>query len=146
MPSLRLRLRRTVSESVSASRLSPYPSSLSLSAAGALNAGLQIRPRRVASETSGRRVLADIEWWRILDGQHEEGEESASGNGNGDENENDQNSSVADLQPALNEAMQESFTPTTTTGMIDPIDEASAVLGGPDALQGVSSLCVKLLK
>ncbi|KAL5511612.1 hypothetical protein ACEPAH_4829 [Sanghuangporus vaninii] len=141
MPSLR----RTVSESASPARMSPYPSSLSLSVAGALNAGVPIRPRRVASETSGRRVLADIEWWRILDGQQEE-EGSATGNGN--ENENDQNTSsgsVAELQPALEDAMQESYPSATATTqgsavMIDPLDEASAVLGGPDALQGASSL------
>ncbi|KAL5533107.1 hypothetical protein ACEPAF_4883 [Sanghuangporus sanghuang] len=141
MPSLR----RTVSESASPARMSPYPSSLSLSAAGALNAGVPIRPRRVASETPGRRVLADIEWWRILDGQQEE-EGNATGNGN--ENENDQNTSsgsVAELQPALEDAMQESYTSATATTqgtavMIDSVDEASAVLGGPDASQGASSL------
>ncbi len=64
MPSLR----RTVSSP--AVRPSPYPTTLSVgnsSSAVAAN-----RPRRTNSETAGRRVLADIDWWRVLDGQQAE--------------------------------------------------------------------------
>jgi hypothetical protein len=65
MPSLR----RTVSSP--AVRSSPYPTSLS-----AANSGPVTRPghghrRSSGSETSSRRVLADIEWWRVTDGQHD---------------------------------------------------------------------------
>ncbi|KAH8117390.1 hypothetical protein DFH11DRAFT_1007512 [Phellopilus nigrolimitatus] len=75
MPSLR---RTTSSPMV---RASPYPATLSLSASGALNAGLLNRPRRVVSDTGRRRVLADIEWWRVLDGQHSEDNESEQDHG-----------------------------------------------------------------
>ena len=79
MPSLR----RTFSDSYSNPRSSPYPSALSLSASGALNANNgsgSMRMRRAASgsETSTRRVLADIEWWRVTPGQQSEPEENAS--------------------------------------------------------------------
>ncbi|KLO18623.1 hypothetical protein SCHPADRAFT_993503 [Schizopora paradoxa] len=73
MPSLR----RTVSTPLV--RTSPYPSSLSASAAqvNAINGGAgstATRPRRCTSgsDTIRRRVLADIEWWRVLDGQQPE--------------------------------------------------------------------------
>ena len=133
MPSLR----RSVSESASTSRASPYPTSLSLSAAGALNAGVPIRPRRVASETSRRRPLADIEWWRIQDGQQEE-------NDAGNENVPDR---VAELQGSLTEAMQDtSATAPAVPGAaaeVDSVDDASAAIASPDAPQGVSSLSVQ---
>ncbi|KAF9448014.1 hypothetical protein P691DRAFT_801424 [Macrolepiota fuliginosa MF-IS2] len=57
MPSLR----RTASSPVV--RSSPYSSSLSSTAVRARN------NRRAASETVGRRVLADIDWWRVTEGQ-----------------------------------------------------------------------------
>ncbi|TDL27408.1 hypothetical protein BD410DRAFT_418611 [Rickenella mellea] len=64
MPSLR----RTVSSP--AVRPSPYPTTLSVGiSSSAVGAN---RPRRTNSETAGRRVLADIDWWRVLDGQHAE--------------------------------------------------------------------------
>jgi len=67
MPSLR---RTLSSPSV---RSSPYQTNLSNNA----NVGPGGRshghmPRRSSgSETSGRRVLADIEWWRVVDGQRD---------------------------------------------------------------------------
>ncbi|KIM65336.1 hypothetical protein SCLCIDRAFT_542502 [Scleroderma citrinum Foug A] len=65
MPSLR---RSASSPSV---RSSPYP--LSLSSASALSSRARMggqQPRRSSgSDTSERRVLADIEWWRVADGQ-----------------------------------------------------------------------------
>lgn len=73
MPSLR----RT--NSTPLVRASPYPMSLSLSASSAQNATTALRQRRVnsATETARRRVLADIEWWRVVDGQHEQTEDAA---------------------------------------------------------------------
>ncbi|KAF4576692.1 hypothetical protein EYR40_000941 [Pleurotus pulmonarius] len=65
MPSLR---RTFSSPSV---RSSPYPSSLSSSQAGARAHGHGHR-RSSGSETSSRRVLADIEWWRVSGGQQEQ--------------------------------------------------------------------------
>ncbi|KAI0320126.1 hypothetical protein OF83DRAFT_1081835 [Amylostereum chailletii] len=57
MPSLR----RTISSP--SVRPSPYPSSLSLAARNPV-------PRRSSgSDTSSRRVLADIDWWRVEEGQ-----------------------------------------------------------------------------
>lgn len=64
MPSLR---RTFSSPSV---RSSPYPSSLSSSQAGARAHGHGHR-RSSGSETSSRRVLADIEWWRVSGGQRD---------------------------------------------------------------------------
>lgn len=61
--------RRTVSDSYSNQRSSPYPSSLSLSASTALNNSTRLRRAASGSETSSRRVLADIEWWRVTQGQ-----------------------------------------------------------------------------
>ena len=67
MPSLR---RTTSSPSV---RSSPYPTSLSLAARNPV-------PRRASgSDVSSRRVLAEIDWWRVEEGQKElaAGEEEA---------------------------------------------------------------------
>lgn len=67
MPSLRR------SFSSSSVRSSPYPSSLSNSSsnnARARVAGHGFR-RSSDSEASERRVLADIEWWRVSDGQRD---------------------------------------------------------------------------
>ncbi|KAI9571484.1 hypothetical protein HD554DRAFT_2076589 [Boletus coccyginus] len=65
MPSLR---RSFSSPSV---RSSPYPSSLSSSIPSAVRArATALHPRRSSgSATAERRVLADIEWWRVYDGQ-----------------------------------------------------------------------------
>ncbi|KAJ3904417.1 hypothetical protein F5879DRAFT_72384 [Lentinula edodes] len=67
MPSLR----RTVSSP--AVRSSPYPT---LSSSGQLSSGPATRPghshrRPSGSEIATRRVLADIEWWRVTDGQRD---------------------------------------------------------------------------
>ncbi|KDQ60775.1 hypothetical protein JAAARDRAFT_561428 [Jaapia argillacea MUCL 33604] len=66
MPSLR----RTISSpSLSRSaRSAPYPS-LGLTGANRVNGHV---PRRTSgSETSTRRVLADIDWWKVMDGQRD---------------------------------------------------------------------------
>jgi len=65
MPSLR---RSFSSPSV---RSSPYPSSLSSSIPSGVRARATApHPRRSSgSATAERRVLADIEWWRVYDGQ-----------------------------------------------------------------------------
>ena len=65
MPSLR---RTTSSPAV---RSSPYPSSLSSSSHN-LNTMGGNRPKRTVSDSMTRRVLADIEWWRVFDGQQQE--------------------------------------------------------------------------
>jgi hypothetical protein len=62
MPSLRR------SFSTSSARSSPYHATSSSS--GSRVRG-HARRRSSASETSGRRVLADIEWWRVVDGQRD---------------------------------------------------------------------------
>ncbi|KAJ7273289.1 hypothetical protein C8J57DRAFT_1063467 [Mycena rebaudengoi] len=66
MPSLR---RTLSSPSV---RTAPYPALLSAASAapGLRNHGNGHR-RSTGSETSNRRVLADIEWWRVADGQRD---------------------------------------------------------------------------
>lgn len=63
MPSLR---RTFSSPSV---RSSPYPTALSISSAHG-SARVNGHRRSSGSESSGRRVLADLEWWRVVDGQH----------------------------------------------------------------------------
>lgn len=65
MPSLR---RSFSSPSV---RSSPYPSTLSTTNPSSIRArATPIHPRRSSgSATADRRVLADIEWWRVYDGQ-----------------------------------------------------------------------------
>ncbi|KAF5386929.1 hypothetical protein D9615_001555 [Tricholomella constricta] len=78
MPSLR---RTASSPSV---RSSPYPALSS-----AVNGGLGSRGgghrRSSGSETSTRRVLADIEWWRIIDGQCDTDADQESENRNRDQ-------------------------------------------------------------
>lgn len=64
MPSLR----RTISSP--SVRSSPYPSLSSAVNGGPGSRGNGHR-RSSGSETSGRRVLADIEWWRVADGQRD---------------------------------------------------------------------------
>ncbi|KAH0830625.1 hypothetical protein J3R83DRAFT_2080 [Lanmaoa asiatica] len=65
MPSLR---RSFSSPSV---RSSPYPSSISPAVPSSIRArAAPLHPRRSSgSATAERRVLADIEWWRVYDGQ-----------------------------------------------------------------------------
>lgn len=66
MPSLR----RTISSP--SVRSSPYPAVLSnASNSGAGRVHGHGHRRSSGSETSGRRVLADIEWWRVVDGQRD---------------------------------------------------------------------------
>lgn len=66
MPSLR---RTFSSPSV---RSSPYPTAFSNSSAhGSARVNGHPYRRSSGSETSGRRVLADLEWWRVIDGQHD---------------------------------------------------------------------------
>lgn len=66
MPSLR---RTFSSPSV---RSSPYPSAFSNSTnVGSGRVNGHGNRRSSGSETSGRRVLADLEWWRVVDGQHD---------------------------------------------------------------------------
>jgi hypothetical protein len=84
MPSLR----RSFSSSSARSNSSPYRSALSN---GVRNHGHR---RSSGSETSGRRVLADIEWWRVVDGQREESQES-------DDRERDENHQVQLAEQAL---------------------------------------------
>ncbi|KAH9043274.1 hypothetical protein EDB85DRAFT_1885629 [Lactarius pseudohatsudake] len=79
MPSLR----RTLS--TPSVRVSPYPSLISRSQ----------RPHRRSSgsDLSARKVLGDIDWWRVADGQREKNEEEEGGEGEGDE-EGDEATSV----------------------------------------------------
>jgi hypothetical protein len=59
-------LRRTFSSP--SVRPSPYPTGLS-NGSGRVH-GHRNR-RSTGSETSNRKVLADLEWWRVVDGQHD---------------------------------------------------------------------------
>lgn len=77
MPSLR---RSSTSSSV---RSSPYPSTVPGGTRGRARGPERRRPS--GSETSVRRVLADIEWWRVVDGQRDPEHES-----NDSENEENQ--------------------------------------------------------
>ncbi|KAF9469348.1 hypothetical protein BDZ94DRAFT_1244258 [Collybia nuda] len=79
MPSLR---RSMSSPSV---RSSPYPllSSAVNSAAGSRGNGHR---RSSGSETNSRRVLADIEWWRVADGQRDSDADQESEDHNRDQN------------------------------------------------------------
>ncbi|KAK0210956.1 hypothetical protein DFS33DRAFT_1378930 [Desarmillaria ectypa] len=78
MPSLR----RTFSSP--AVRSSPYPSASEH--AGSSNRGHGGGHRRSSgSETIGRRVLADIEWWRVVDGQRDLDAEQESEDANRDQ-------------------------------------------------------------
>ncbi|KZT26375.1 hypothetical protein NEOLEDRAFT_1147404 [Neolentinus lepideus HHB14362 ss-1] len=71
MPSLR---RTFSSPSVRSARSAPYPS---IGMASATRTNGHVPRRTSGSETVSRRVLADIEWWRVLDGQREVDQESA---------------------------------------------------------------------
>jgi hypothetical protein len=61
-------LRRTFSSP--SVRPSPYPTGLSHSHGGSGRVYGHGNRRSSGSETSRRRVLADLEWWRVVDGQH----------------------------------------------------------------------------
>ncbi|KAF9052173.1 hypothetical protein BDP27DRAFT_1433897 [Rhodocollybia butyracea] len=77
MPSLR----RSVSSPVVHARSSPYPTLSSSNSGPATRPGHSHR-RSSGSETATRRVLADIEWWRVSEGQRDleavEAEEDSS--------------------------------------------------------------------
>lgn len=72
MPSLRRTVSSPSVRSSLTARSSPYPTSLS----SAANSGPATRPghghrRSSGSDTATRRVLADIEWWRVTEGQRD---------------------------------------------------------------------------
>lgn len=118
-------------------RSNPYPSSLSLSAAHALNAGGPHRPRRSASDSNGRRVLADIEWWRVMDGQEPRQTTTLPARVSHDENTEVQldaiNASLvnAGIEP-LDEQVLRASRPAT-------VDDDNVVAGLPEGSQGVSN-------
>jgi hypothetical protein len=62
-------LRRTFSSP--SVRPSPYPLGLSNSNVGSGRVYGHRHRRSSGSDTSTRRVLADLEWWRVVDGQHD---------------------------------------------------------------------------
>ena len=62
-------LRRTFSSP--SVRSSPYPLGLSNSNVGSGRVYGHGHRRSSGSETTNRRVLADLEWWRVVDGQHD---------------------------------------------------------------------------
>ena len=130
-------LRRSVSTPVGSMRSNPYPSSLSLSAAHALNAGGPHRPRRSASDSNGRRVLADIEWWRVMDGQEPRQTTTLPARVSHDENTEVQldaiNASLvnAGIEP-LDEQVLRASRPAT-------VDDDNVVAGLPEGSQGVSN-------
>lgn len=66
-------------------RSSPYPSLSNAvnSAAGSRGNGHR---RSSGSETTSRRVLADIEWWRVADGQRDSDADQESEEHNRDQN------------------------------------------------------------
>lgn len=122
MPSLR---RIHSSPSV---RASPYPSSLSSSSAISSYVAVAPRlgPRRTASDSYRRRVLADIEWWRVLDGQHVQGQESVP--------QLDQAQvpqlGTDDVEPSsgvVEQARTELLTPSTPVIQPAPVTDASEV-------------------
>ncbi|KAF5389885.1 hypothetical protein D9757_003633 [Collybiopsis confluens] len=112
MPSLR----RTMSSP--AVRSSPYPT---LSSAAHLNTGPLTRPahghrRSSGSDTSTRRVLADIEWWRVTEGQRDfeaEAEQDVHGRSPQSPTENLMDSLeglVSPVWPGFSECLPELFT------------------------------------
>jgi len=80
MPSLR---RTFSSPSV---RSTPYPSLSNAVNAAQVGRGNGHR-RSSGSEISSRRVLADIEWWRVADGQHDLDADQESEDRNRDQNQ-----------------------------------------------------------
>ena len=96
MPSLR----RTASNP-SVVRSSPYRSLSSL--AGAQVARSQGRRRSSGSDITSRRVLADIDWWTVTDGQCENGSgDYVEGRQTNDDNENNVTAGVASSNASLN--------------------------------------------
>ena len=115
MPSLR----RTASNPTVRASPYHYPSNLAAGGTSAANAtGTATRLRRACSgaePSSGRRgrvVLADIEWWRVLDGQQPEPEDEESGD---DVNANANNVDEEDAAHG---------------GFEVDVDQGTAVLGG----------------
>ncbi|TFK55060.1 hypothetical protein OE88DRAFT_1732336 [Heliocybe sulcata] len=98
MPSLR---RTFSSPSARSSRSAPYPS---IGSAGATRAGGHVPRRSSGSETASRRVLADITWWRVLDGQREVDQESAEGE-NQEQGQDDVRDATEDATAVPSDAM-----------------------------------------
>ena len=89
MPSLR---RALSNPSV---RVSPYPSLPT-------SRSQRSRHRRSSgSDLSARKVLADIDWWRVADGQREKSGDEGEEGGEGEEEEGDEaEATVLDADPA----------------------------------------------
>ena len=120
MPSLR---RALSNPSV---RVSPYPSLLT-------SRSQRSHRRSSGSDLSTRKVLADIDWWRVADGQREktgeEEEEGGEGEEEGDEGVGDATGvSMGDADPA---PAVLPHAPVTQPAAADHSENASVGIGRP---------------
>ena len=101
-------IRRTISSP--SVRPSPYPLAFSNSNVG--SGRVHGHRRSSGSETSSRRVLADLEWWRVVDGQHDADAEQQM-----EERENvqDQDGMVSSQNLVGLEGVERPATPSTRT-------------------------------
>jgi hypothetical protein len=114
MPSLRRAL------STPSVRVSPYPSLLT---SRSQRSGHR---RSSGSELSARKVLADIDWWRVADGQREKNGEEEEGEEEGDEGAGEAEATsvgVSDADPL--------HTPVAQLAAADHSENASVGIGRP---------------
>ena len=121
MPSLR----RTLSSPSVRSSPYAYPSSSNANA-HATRAGNNQPRRSSGSDTNNRRVLADLDWWLVQDGQHTFFG-SSGGNENSDEQDAAENEQVRPLRGNTPPPRDEFAVPPPTAMAVAP---AESVLGG----------------
>src|SRR5258707_2743905 len=110
MPSLR---RAFSSPSV---RVSPYPT---LPSSRSHRAHPHGHRRSSGSDVSDRKVLADIDWWRVTDGQRERGgEEEDEGEGEGEERDVVGEENPAPADSAESEALAIAYRTDAIPGLL----------------------------
>jgi len=120
MPSLRRAL------STPSVRVSPYPSILTSRSQRSHPHGHR---RSSGSDLTARKVLGDIDWWRVADGQREKnGEEEAGGEGEEEGDEGTGEVSVIDADPA---SAVPPHTPVAQLAAADHSENASVGIGRP---------------
>ena len=120
MPSLRRAL------STPSVRVSPYPSLLTLTSRSQRSG----HRRSSGSDLSARRVLADIDWWRVADGQREKKGEEEEGGGEGEE-EGDEGAGEATPVDADPASVMLPHAPVAQLAAADHSENANVGVGRP---------------
>ena len=125
MPSLR----RTLSSPSVRSSPYAYPASSSSSSLNAHSArAANPQPRRsTGSDTSNRRVLADLDWWVVQDGQHPYATPSVAADGEGENSEEQVAAEAEQARPLRAPIAPPVVAPPPTAS---PLENAAQAFGG----------------